>query len=66
MRRPIRYRPWLMTVLLDFDDVLPCPHCSGVLMGRWVDHHEWCPAATEDHSCGVCDVATDLFAKRRL
>ena len=51
-----------MTEDLDLEDVLPCPHCSGVLMGRWEEHGQWCPAAGDGHSCVVCEVATDQFA----
>jgi hypothetical protein len=55
-----------MTEHLDIDDVVPCPHCGGVLLGRWEDHRAGCPAISTEHVCGQCEQAMDDFGKRRL
>jgi hypothetical protein len=51
---------------LDREDVVPCPHCGGVLLGRWEEHQAGCPAISTEHACGKCEEAMDDFAKRRL
>ena len=51
---------------LNIDDVVPCPHCGGVLLGRWENHKGGCPAISTEHACGQCEQAMDDFGKRRL
>lgn len=46
-------------------DLVQCPHCMGVLLGRWEDHRSGCPAAFTDHACGQCERSMDEFGKRR-
>jgi len=45
--------------------VVTCPHCAGVLLGRWEVHLTGCPASGTEHACGQCEQAMDNFAKRR-
>jgi hypothetical protein len=35
---------------LDMEDVVPCPHCGGVLLGRWEGHQVGCPAISTEHA----------------
>jgi hypothetical protein len=55
-----------MTEVLDMDDVVPCSHCEGVLLGRWEDHQVGCPAISTEDACGRCETAMDDLAKQRL
>jgi hypothetical protein len=55
-----------MTEDLDLADTVTCPHCGGVLLGRWEEHFGRCPAAGGSHACRACDEAMDDFAKGRL
>jgi len=41
-----------------------CPHCGGVLLGRWEVHLSGCPASSTEHACGQCELAMDNFFKR--
>ena len=56
----------MTTKALDSDSVVICPHCAGVLLGRWEVHLHGCPASSTEHACGQCEQAMDNFAKRRL
>ena len=55
-----------MTDDLDLEDVVPCPHCGGVLSGPWEEHSVTCRAGGQGHSCRECDASVDQFAKLRL
>ena len=46
--------------------VVICPHCAGVLLGRWEVHLSGCPASSTEHACGQCEQAMDNFAKQRV
>ena len=41
----------------DLGDLVRCPHCGGVLLGRLEEHRLGCPAASTEHACGQCDRA---------
>jgi hypothetical protein len=43
------------------EDGAVCPHCFGVLGGRWDHHSSGCPARTPDHQCQACQAAIDKF-----
>ena len=51
---------------LTMEGMVPCPHCGGVLLGRWEEHREGCPAISVEHACGQCERSMYEFAKRRL
>jgi hypothetical protein len=49
----------------DISKMVICPHCKGVLIGRWEEHSPGCPALFTEHACGQCERAMDDFAKRK-
>lgn len=51
----------MSTDALDFEGAVGCPHCCGILTGRWRSHSSVCPAAEDGYECAKCGEAPDRF-----